>query len=85
MPAIPYQGVHEPTHPCPDSWEQGYQNLAFAIVAQCGADLEGANPKRRHEARLSVQSGVLALWLDLMESDESARRWVLALLDEMAS
>jgi hypothetical protein len=72
-------------HPTPATEEDGYRNLAFAVLTSLFSDLQGPNAGRRQQARASVRAGVPALWLDLMGLSDAARARVELLLAELVA
>jgi hypothetical protein len=58
--------------------------LAMAVLLETAADLQGANPRRRKEARAAVAEWALDVWIDALALSASHRQRMVALLRALA-
>jgi hypothetical protein len=65
--------------------EDGYVNLALAILVTLINDLHARTPRIRKAAVTCVREGGYIGWLDLLELDPEARERVEALLFQQAA
>jgi hypothetical protein len=77
------QWNYEPTHPAAPDPELALANLAMAVLVGLVADLEGANPKHRQQAREAIAAHVPELWLAALDLPEEQEARVLALFCEL--